>query len=230
MALEQIITIVIIALVVVFAWAILSKLFKLLFYVGIVIFLLLAANMFFIYKDVVDLKENFGVSTKKVLLVNDDKVLTGFLLGEDVNFLAASQLSEFSSYLKSEDYEKILGDSYKLMIFDVDIMSDLDEEIDIEDGTIARDEAISVLKSDADSREKAALFSMILANNILSSRNPLFFFSEFKRGSIVIYPETALFKTIKIIPLAFIKDVGKKMFEKTKEKARTFVVGESENI
>jgi len=109
-------------------------------------------------------------------------------------------------------------------------MSDLDDEIDIEDETIARDESISVLKSDADTREKADLFEAILTGNILSSRNPLFFFSEFKKDNIVVYPETALFKTVKIIPVSFIKDVGKKMFEKTKEKARTFIVDESENI
>lgn len=230
MALEQIITVIIIALVAVFAWAIFSKLLKIMFYVGIVIFLLLAVNMFFIYKDVADLKENFGVSTKKVILVDGDNVLTGLLLDGDISFMTNSQLSEFSSYLEDEDYKKILGDSYKLMVFDVDMMPDLDEEIGIEGKTIARDQAISFLKSDADSREKAALFGNILASNILSSSNPLFFFSEFKKGNIIVYPETALFKTVKIIPVSFIKDIGKKMFEKTKETARTFIVDESENI
>lgn len=229
MVLEQIITIIIIALVVVFAWAIFKKVFKLLFYIGIIIFLLIAINTYFLYEDVMDLKENFGIAEKKVILVDEGRVLTGLLLNEETDFLAISQLEEFSSYLKDKNYEKILGDSYKLMIFDLDIVSNL-EEIEIDGEIITNDYAISVLKSGSNSREKAALFGTILADHILSSNNPLFFFSEFKKGNIMVYPETALFKTIKIIPLAFIKDIGKTMFEKTKEKAKSFVVEESENI
>ncbi len=230
MVLEQIIAIVVFVLVLVFVWGIFKKLFKVLFYAGIIIFLLIAANTYFLYKDVMDLRENFGVAEKKVILADEGRVLTGLLLNDETNFLTASQLEEFSSYLENDDYEKILGDSYKFMIFDLDIISDIDGEIDIGDETITKEHAISVLNSNADAREKAALFGAVLSGNILSSKNPLFFFSEFKKGNIVIYPETALFKTIKIIPLPFIKDVGKKMFEKTKEKVKTFVVEESENI
>ena len=228
MVLEQIIAIIVFALVLVFVWGIFKKLFKVLFYAGIIILLLIAASTYFIYKDAMDLKENFGALEKKVILVDGNKVLTGFLLDEGINFLTKSQLNEFSSYLEEKNYEHILGNSYKLMIFDISIISNLDEEIEIKEGTIAKEHAISVLKSGSNSQEKAALFGTILADNILSSKNPLFFFSEFKKGNIVIYPETALFKTAKLIPLAFIKDVGKKMFEKTKEKAKTFVVEESE--
>jgi|TARA_B100001971_G_scaffold101662_1_gene93729 energy-coupling factor transporter transmembrane protein EcfT len=229
MTLEQIITIVIVALIVVFAWAIFKKVFKLLFYVGIIIFLLIAANTYFIYEDVMDLKENFAILEKKVLLVDDKEVVTGLLLNEETNFLTNEQLEDYSSYLRNEDYEKILGDSYKLMIFDLDIILNLDE-IEIWDEIVTNDYVISALKSDVDSMEKASLFGVVLANNILSSKNPLFFFSEFKKGNIMVYPETALFKTVKIIPLSFIKDIGKKILYKTKEKVESFVVYESENI
>jgi|TARA_Y100000310_G_scaffold292645_1_gene321586 energy-coupling factor transporter transmembrane protein EcfT len=229
MTLEQIITIVIVALIVVFAWAIFKKVFKLLFYVGIIIFLLIAANTYFIYEDVMDLKENFAILEKKVLLVDDKEVVAGLLLNEETNFLTNEQLEDYSSYLRNEDYEKILGDSYKLMIFDLDIILNLDE-IEIWDEIVTNDYVISALKSDVDSMEKASLFGVVLANNILSSKNPLFFFSEFKKGNIMVYPETALFKTVKIIPLPFIKDIGKKILYKTKEKVESFVVYESENI
>lgn len=230
MVLEQIITIVIIALVAVFAWTIFSKLFKLMFYVGIIIFLLIAINTYFIYQDVMDFKENFGATEKKVLLVDDKEVLTGLLLNEDTHSMTNQQLQDSSTYLKNKDYEKILGNSYKLMIFDFDIISGLNDEIELEDRAITKEYAVSILRSDANTNEKADLFGDILTDNILSSKNPLFFFSEFKKGNIMIYPETALFKTVKIIPLSFIKDIGKNMFEKTKEKAEHFVVGESENI
>tara|TARA_Y100000310_G_C20688005_1_gene820327 strand:- start:2021 stop:2716 length:696 start_codon:yes stop_codon:yes gene_type:complete len=231
MPLEQVLTIVIIALVVVFAWTIFMKLFKLLFYIGIIIFLLLAANLFFIYQDFNDLKENFGVSEKKVILVDGNKVLTGLMLNGDTKLMTNEQLDDYSSYLRDNDYESILGDSYKLMVFDVDIISNLDNEIELEGKIIAQDDAVAMLKSkNTNAREKAELFSTILADEILSSKSPLFFFSEFKDDNIVIYPETALFKTIKIIPLSFIKDVAGKIFDKTKETAKSFVAEESENI
>ena len=151
------------------------------------------------------------------------------MLNEDTDLMTNAQLNEYSSYLKDDDYERILGDSYKLMVFDVEIISNLDTEIEMEGFRITTDEAASTLKSSAaNPQEKAALFSVILADEILSSGNPLFFFSEFKEGNIAIYPETALFKTVKLIPLSLIENIGKKIFEEGKEKAKTFVVEETE--
>jgi len=231
MVMEQIVAIIVFALVLVFVWGTFKKLFKLLFYTGIIISLLLAANMFFVYQDFNDLRKNFGVSEKKVILKNDNEILTGLLLNEDAKLMTNKQLDDYSSYLKNNNYKKILGDSYKLMIFDVDIIKNLDDEIVIEGQTITPNEAITILRSRKNNaEEKAALFSTILSDEILSSRNPLFFFSEFKNDNIMIYPETALFKTIKFIPLALIEDVGKKIFEKTKEKAKGFVASKQENI
>ena len=229
MPLEQIISIIVFVVVLVFIWGIFKKLFKLLFYAGMIISLLLAANLYFIYQDFQDLRENFAASEKKVILKDDDKVLTGLLMGQEVDFLTNSQLRDYSSSLKNNDYEDILGNSYKLMVFDIDIIEHLDKEIEIEGFKITTDEAAATLKSDtSSSQEKAALFSVILADEILNTRNPLLFFSEFKDGNIIIYPETALFKTVKIIPVSFIKDVGGKIFEKGKEKVKTFVVEETE--
>ena len=224
MVFEQIIAIIVFVLVSVFIWGIVKKLFKIMFYVGLVIFLMIAANLFFIFQDFNDFRQNFGVSEKKVILKDEDRILTGLVLDEDTNMMTNTQLNDYSSYLRTDDLDKILGDSYKLMIFDVDIISNLDTEIDFENG-ITTDEAITILNTGS-SEEKAEVFSIILADEILSSRNPLFFLSEFKEGNIMIYPETALFKTIKFIPLSFIGDIGKKLFEKTKEKAKTFVVEE----
>ena len=84
MPFEQIIAIVAFFLVLVFVWGVFKKLFKIMFYAGIIIFLLLAANLYFIYQDFKDLRENFAVSEKKVILKDDDKILTGLLLNEDI--------------------------------------------------------------------------------------------------------------------------------------------------
>jgi len=228
MVYEQIIAIIVFVLVLVFIWGIFKRLLKILFYAGIIIFLLMSANLYFIYQDFKDLRENFSVSEKKVILKDGDEILTGLLLNEDTNLMSNRQLNEFSLSLKDNNYEKILGDSYKLMIFDVEIISGIDNEIEFEFETITSDEALTILRASGNKEEKAALFSIILADEILSSRNPLFFFSEFKKGNIIIYPETALFKTIKFIPVSFIKDIGEKIFEKGKEKASSLVIEVSE--
>ncbi|MCH8329517.1 MAG: hypothetical protein IIB81_03945, partial [Nanoarchaeota archaeon] len=119
MVLDKIIIIVIVVLVAMFAWAIFKKLFKVLFYVGIVISVLLALNLFFIYQDFVDLRENFGVAEKKVILIDEDKVLTGLLLCQEVEPMTSRQIEESSYYLKDNNYKAILGESYKLMVCDV---------------------------------------------------------------------------------------------------------------
>jgi len=229
MPIEQIIYIIVFIVVLVLIWGIFKKLFKLMFFAGIIISLLLVLNLFFIYQDFKDLRENFTVSEKKIILVDDNKVLTGLLMGEEIDSLAESQLEAYSSSLINNNYEEILGNSYKLMVFDIDIISNLDSDLNMGDFQITTDDAISTLKSDiASSEEKASLFSIILENEILSPKNPLFFFSEFKNGNILIYPETALFKTIKFIPLSLIKDVGEKIFDKTKNTAKSFVVDDGE--
>lgn len=227
MPLEQIISIVVFFLVLVLIWGVFKKIFKLMFYAGIIISLLLAANLYFIYQDFKDLRENFSISEKKVILKDGGEILTGLLLNKETSLMTTKQLSDYSSYLKDNDYEKILGNSYKLMVFDIGIISNLDDEIEIENRIFTKDQLIAKLKS-GDNNEKASLFSIILADEILSSKNPLFFFSEFKKGNIIIYPETALFKTVKIIPVELFKDVAKSLFAKTKEKAKTFIIGEIE--
>ena len=50
-----------------------------------------------------------------------------------------------------------------------------------------------------------------------------YYLSEFKKGNIIIYPETAVSRTVKIIPMSLVKNTGIKIFEKTREKAKTFV-------
>ena len=43
--------------------------------------------------------------------------------------------------------------------------------------------------------------------------------SEFKKGNLIIYPETAIFKCIKIIPTSFVKSTAEKALRKANEKA-----------
>ena len=228
MPIDQIITIIIVVLITVFVWGIFKKLFKLMFYAGIIILLLMAANAYFIYRDFMDLRENFGQSSKEAMLVDGSKVITGIVLeGGSFETLSDQQLDEISSGLKNKNYEEILGDNYKLMILDADIVDDLDNEVEVLGQTMSQKEIKKTLESGSSS-EKAALFAALLSKEIIANKNPLFFFSQFKDGNILIYPETALFKTVKLVPIDLFKNIAKSLFDKTKEKANALIVEETE--
>lgn len=228
MPFEQIIAIVAFFLVLVFVWGIFKKLFKLMLYAGIIILLLMAANAYFIYQDFMDLRENFGLSSKEVLLVDGSEVITGIVLeGDSFETISNQQLNEISSELENENYEEVLGDNYRLMILDAGIVEDLDNEVEVLGRTMPQEEIKKTLESGSSS-EKAALFAALLSEQIIANKNPLFFFSQFKDGNIIIYPETALFKTVKLVPIDLFKDIAESLFEKTKKKAKAFVVEEAE--
>ena len=228
MPLEQIISIVAFFLVLVLIWGVFKKIFKLMFYAGIIVLLLMAGNAYFIYRDFMDLRENFGQSSKEAMLVDGSKVITGIVLeGDSFEALSNQQLNEISSELENKDYEGILGDNYKLMILDVDIVEDLDNEVEVLSQKMPQEEIKKTFESGSSS-EKATLFAALLSEEIIANKNPLFFFSQFKDGNIIVYPETALFKTVKLVPIGLFNNAAKSLFERTRETAKAFIVEEDE--
>ncbi|MBI2208054.1 hypothetical protein HYU50_01010 [Candidatus Woesearchaeota archaeon] len=251
MALETIILLAVILLIIALVWGFLKHIkhiFRMLVPVGIVILLIIAATTFFIYRDIADLRDKLKDSTKKIILVDNDEVITGFILKSQVGFLTDEQIEEFSTDLQNKDYGKILGSGYRLMVFDIGIINKLNaDNIGINRKTITKSYAISVLRSDNpgemlrdkriyesdleiskkdmedNSRVKAALFGIVLSDEVLSPKNPLLLFSGFKEGSIIVYPETAVFKAANVLPLSFIGSAGKAIF---REKEQVEVVVE----
>lgn len=255
MALETIILLAVVLLIIALLWGFLKHLkhiFRMLVPVAIVILLIIAATTFFIYRDIADLRDKLEDSTKKIILVDKNEVLTGFILKSQVGFLTDEQIEEFSTSLQNKDYSRILGSSYRLMVFDIGIINKLGtEDIDINGKTITKSYAISVLRSEDpsamlrdkkiyetnleiskkdmeySSRVKAALFGIILSDEVLSPKNPLLLFSGFKEGSIIVYPETAVFKAANMLPISFIGNAGKAIFRE-KEKVEAFVIEEAQ--
>src|SRR3989338_7720230 len=152
MALETIILLAVVLLIIVLLWGFLKHLkhiFRMLVPIAIVILLIVAATTFFIYKDIADLREKLKDSTKKIILVDKNEVLTGFILKSQVGFLTDEQIEEFSTDLQNKDYSRILGSSYRLMVFDIGIINELGtDNMDINGKTITKSYAISVLRSD----------------------------------------------------------------------------------
>jgi hypothetical protein len=61
---------------------------------------------------------------------------------------------------------------------------------------------------------KAMVFA-VLFSEAIEKKGTLFIFSEYKKKNIIVYPETAVFKFIKLIPTSFVNN----MFEKVKDSA-----------
>ena len=57
----------------------------------------------------------------------------------------------------------------------------------------------------------------IVDEQLIGPENALTFFRQYKKGNIIIYPKTALFKLVDLIPLDLIKSIVKKAFVKVKD-------------
>jgi len=103
-----------------------------------IVSLITALVLFFLgltlYLDAMDFQDNFADSTKIMLFVDNNTIITGFsglLLNEtDVPyFYSEEELYQMNFYLKEKNYRSILGDNYKLFIL-------YDEAFDAINGTV----------------------------------------------------------------------------------------------
>ncbi|MBW2980879.1 hypothetical protein KY360_05680 [Candidatus Woesearchaeota archaeon] len=188
----------------------------------------------FVILDLKDFRENFPTGEKKLILEDEGNIIAGLLMKgeEEPIFLSQEQISAYSGYLKEKDFDAILGGSYKLMVLNMDIFENPPKDtIEIDDEDLTSDFLISVLNSEEpkslmeeeigkgieldETELKGAIFGLMF-NEVMQS--PIYFFKQYKNGNILIYPETAIFKAIKYIPLGFVKSAMQKVMSKVEEK------------
>lgn len=237
MDLSSIITIIIFIVVAIIIFKIVKTIIKTILIVLILSFLLTAIFGFFTYKDAVELKDNLETESKLMLLQDNEKIAAGFVttdFEEEVEFLTISQITEYQNSFKKQDYKKMLGNNYKMFIIELKAFDFDDEELDFIGKKVSKNLLYSVLKSNdpitlyksktnvdpalygiSDHIEFKSQVFAVLFSDAIEKRGQFFIFSEYKEKNIIVYPETAVFKFIKLIPTSFIKN----MFEKTKEKA-----------
>jgi|TARA_B100001971_G_C18131062_1_gene504841 energy-coupling factor transporter transmembrane protein EcfT len=253
MALGTILTIIIIALIISLVLKIVFKIARVFFYFGLMILLIFLVTGFLILKDANDFKQNFAEKGNIVLLEEDGTVIAGYTLENDPRSLTQGEVALFSTYLQNNEFDRILKDKFKLMIIKMDLISGLEaESIDLGTASIKKESMVDVLKSDDpfksfneaifedefsfdtklkdDSLEfKASLLSSVVNEELIGTGNALNFFRQYKEGNLIIYPETPLFKFVKIIPLELIKSVLKNSFVKANEVTGD-AVGKIENL
>ena len=237
MDLSSIITIIIFIVVAIIIFKIVKTILKTILIVLILGFLLTAIFGFFTYRDAVELKDNLETESKLMLLQDNEKIAAGFVTTDfekEPEFLTISQITEYQNSFKKQDYKKMLGNNYKMFIIELKAFDFDDEELDFIGKKVSKNILYSILKSNdpitlykSKTNVDPALYGIrdhikfksqvfaVLFSEAIEKRGQFFIFSEYKEKNIIIYPETAIFKFIKLIPTSFIKN----MFEKTKEKA-----------
>ncbi len=168
-----------------------------------------------VVKDAMDFRGNFQEGSKLVLFSGGDraKITAGTLIGGNAAMkpLSRSDVEGLSAAFDKGDYAAMLGDNFKLLIISEDaIMSSLPEKVDVEGQSVSRELVLQqLLASSAEERASilAALFSLQLGND------PLSIVSDYKKGSLVIYPETPVFQAVKILPEWLFREVGERLLK-----------------
>ena len=247
MALGTILTIIIYFLVIYAVFRAVKKIAKAFFYAGLITLLILLVTGFFVGKDIIGFRKNFTEEGSSLVLLEDDgNIITGYSMKPSPKFLTAGQIGEYSDYLWNKDYDKILENKYKLMVIRLELVSDLEtESISLGEVNLKKESMANILRSnepyalfnkaiaedndllpettfDARLKEdnlmlKAALLGTIVDEQLIGPENALTFFRQYKKGNIIIYPKTALFKLVDLIPLDLIKSIVKKAFVKVKD-------------
>ncbi|MDD5086505.1 MAG: hypothetical protein PHV16_02005 [Candidatus Nanoarchaeia archaeon] len=213
------------------------KMVKLVFWIVVILFIITSVMGIFTYKDALDMKENLE-NEPKLLFLNEGKSLIAGFSVEDFNdapkFFRFSEIVEYQNYFKKQDYKKMIDESYKMFILDTKAFNLDNKEVDFIGGKVSKETLYLLLKSDdpielykSKTGVDAAIYGIedpaefkgnifaVLFNDEFESKGQLFILIEYKKNNVIVYPETASFKMIKLMPTSFINN----MFEKVKEKA-----------
>jgi hypothetical protein len=199
----------------------------------IVIFTVCILCLFaWVFLDVKDIKNNFQDSSKVIFLNDKDEFISGLTISpQATSYIKSDILPHYAELYREKNYETLKAENYKLMIISLDIVNDLPQDAIAFNGiTMAKEEISKLLAApdpaaffpgyDAtDDEIKAALFSELISQGIMNPQYPLFFFEEYKKGAIFVYPETAVFKIMRFLPLDSIKSVVERFSPKVEIKS-----------
>ncbi len=143
----------------------------------VVVVVVIAGAGFLVMSDVRDLKENFSNSSKILLLAGEEEIAFGLKVTsldmDGMSTIERDTLDSWEETYRKGKYKPILGDDYKLFI--------LKNE--------AFDDPVGSVDEFATASE-----------NFFKEGNVVSFLMQYKEGNLIIYPETPVFKIVKLIP------------------------------
>ncbi len=160
--------------------------------------IVLGIAAFFVVMDADDFRDNLGRGKSLVVFVDDASAVFAMeLRGQNGSkALNKQEVDEYSRMIGAGDYASVKGGYYKLIV----IRTKIGEANGTASGRSYRDEPDE--------------FFVSLAEKAFS--NPVFFVSEYKKGNIQVYEETAVFKAVKLLPVSLIKSSAGKAITRVK--------------
>lgn len=180
----------------------------------------------FVVKDAFELKDNFQKNDNTLLLSDDNwaKLTGGITIkgqadgqggqaaekadGKVGNAVAltAAELERLNPLFAKKDYGAMLGKNYKLIV--------------MKESSVAGSLLGSGGEEPGESNgvERAAMLAALLS--IRASQDPVFIISEYKKGNAIVYPETPVFKAIKVMPLSLFKNAAAKVLRKAADASK----------
>ena len=236
MALASIISLILFVIIAVLVFRFIKNTVKSILLLLAILFFVSVAGGILIYADANDFRQNFPAIPSLYLLEKDGRVVAGFygaFSETSQPFLTKKdRLSEYQAYYEEEELDKIKGDYYKIFIFKSESF-DYITEVQTEGEVLSRETIFDLLSSDTpvndylilkempldqrsnllnqlkleDKSQFKALLFVLLFSKSLDEKGPLFTFTEFKQGNVVIYPESAITSLIKEIPLSLLDNL-----------------------
>lgn len=203
--------------------------------VSTILFIVLGISAFIIYKDLNEFNEGFE-QEEKLFLLNDGNFIAGlevidFEDPRTIDYLSKEQLEIFYGLYQKGELGGIKGNSWKLFIVEASLLRSV-EQIEISEGQyLTNEQAFRILRSndpnlelyrilygDVDESAIEKISEPELRSNIfillfssLLHSDQTMFTKGFKNSKIIIYPETAYFKLVNIIPEKHLDTVTKAM-------------------
>jgi len=225
---KLIILLVIILLILYTFYKIFKKIVKailLLLFLIIIVSIILGISLF---KDYQELKTNIQTSPTIVFFTSNNTIKTGFIITPNTKNqtttpytpLTDQEVIIYQQYLSQKDYNGILSNNYKLFIINtIALQKLLKDKIEIIGKEVTKEQIIGLIDSDnlelfiqkqnilnleqikkeLNIKNNIQLKAAVLIISLKEDNLPLLL-EEFKMKNIIIYPETILFKTIRVIP------------------------------
>lgn len=174
------------------------------FLVSAVASIVLAVSAGFIVKDALDFGGKFQTESNMLLFANSEgtALTSGFIMKDKKSEpLSAADVAGLNQFFVKKDYESMLGGSYRLLIAKESALA----------GFIPG-KNLSKLPESGSSVERTEAVMAIYSKRV--SADTLFLVTEYKKGNVIIYPETLVFKAVKVLPLLLVKKVAGSLFQK----------------
>ncbi|MBD3355397.1 hypothetical protein GF361_05435 [Candidatus Woesearchaeota archaeon] len=233
---ESIIWIILIIVIGIVMFKITKSILKTMFLVFSAVSLIILIFGFFVISDTMDFNENFQTQPSLFLLGDSGELTAGFsgIPSEEAQFTFLSE-ERLGSYNES-NLENILQDNYKIFLIKKDAFGSVDQ-IEAENINITKKEIFNIIDSETpvydylrlqpeeipesvlpqakedilsqmdietEAEFKGLIFAILFSKTM---ENPLFLFSQHQKENIIVYPETAMFKFIKRMPLSLIDNL-----------------------